>query len=206
MANREFAHPDITWACFHYLMLKRASWLTRRVETWTYAGDAQWCRAFSYDLNTSQLNAIWNEAQKIVSEKGHLLSSDEDDETPSVTPIPSSPTEGGQDTYSDGNPLINEPYCVPLFDVSKRQQFTDFDLRDEKGCSLHLLMRKISAQVTLNALIGAMLVEHSDSKELLLRFDEPTTSFLWELFSNTVAPSAQNGRYPMSGSEIITKF
>lgn len=48
------------WSKFYYHLYRHVSWLPRRVNSWSFDGDAQWVRRVSFDLDLSQFERYAN--------------------------------------------------------------------------------------------------------------------------------------------------
>ena len=155
MPNQDFCRQQIdsAWSRFSYELYKRTSWLARRVEHRSYVGDARWRRSFSLDIDTEHLRHIYDE---------HYISN-----LPEVNCelcLNKASCEQRIDSIIEefNDTAIPLFLILPLIEIPKHKPFSDFDMRDRDGRSMHLLLQSHSALNVINTLRGALLEEHDD--------------------------------------------
>lgn len=197
------------WGVFNYMIMKRTSWLARRVENWSYTGSATWVRSFSLDLdiNFLRLSYIWYYWQS-------LLPDDicEVDPSESILGIPARYAVLHEDDgeYIPPSLFSDKFFDLPVIEIDKCKQFSNFDARDASGNALHLSMRGVGIQTTMSALIGAIAIEHGEAApegeqlEPLVHTDD-LSGFLSDWFSAEHPPQDDGNRIDPNTKEGLEK-
>lgn len=187
------------YGAMQYRILKHTSWLARRVEKWEYVGDASWLRSFSLDLDLNQLRIYYvtDYWQKILP----VLSDSERNDPEAFCaelPIAYSNIKVEPNTKLDipFDGFENHTCIIPILELDKCKQFADFNIRDKNGGALHLTMKGVCVQYVLNALIGAIQIEHGEGSPVPLpplKSTEFLMNFMHDWFSATNPPLNAKG-------------
>ena len=175
-----------------YCLFKHTGWVRRRVDKWSYMGDAQWRCAVSLDLDMGHLQAYFTR---------EYLRGEQDCDDSRVSHRPFSEEEQLQ--------WRTFPLVLPLGLAGKQYQFLSFDMRDREGKPLCLLPRAQSAEVCLSMLMGAVASEHgqkSKSPLPLLDSKDPLAAALHEWFNKVDLPQDEQGVVEMGSPDFVERI
>ncbi len=173
---------------FDFTLLLRTEWLHRHVESWEYVGDAQWHVKLSLDINSDKIRKYH---QETVPSKGKV------DEHCQESILNRALDEEEEKEEATAHRIIN----IPVLNVRKSAQFTDFSVSDKNGRPINLLLREMGCHVALNQLEGAILTLHGDQAKKFGERELPPLSqkrelskFLVSLFKETLPPTGEDDK------------